>query len=335
MSSSPSSSLPQPRVFLAQLFNALPVLPLPHQQHQSTVLGTGTSADITANTPTTNSGNILHSATEEDKKQFLTLHVLFPNEFLPALDLLDRRLVTRHRICRPQGEAAATAPHPSNNDDDEAQTGTRARNRPSSLTAPAAQDDRDEPYVDAEMGGTRAVVQGVMDESVQSSTAAPTTTTTNVDEILTKPRASAPEEEQVRGVRGEGGRENDTVYYVRSAQPQKPSRSFDPTPTTTYEVRLQAWNCSCPAFAFAAFPPVHPEPAVMSFDDNNDEGVDGEDAGAGWSFGGMSLGDGMPPVCKHLLACMLAERCPSFGAFVETREVSVKEAAGWAAGWGD
>ena len=55
-----------------------------------------------------------------------------------------------------------------------------------------------------------------------------------------------------------------------------------------------------------------------------------------WIFGGISLGDGMPPVCKHLLACVLAERCKGlFGGFVEERDVSVEEAAGWAAGWGD
>ena len=55
-----------------------------------------------------------------------------------------------------------------------------------------------------------------------------------------------------------------------------------------------------------------------------------------WIFGGLSLGDDMPPVCKHLLACVLAERCKGlFGGFVEERDVSVEEAAGWAAGWGD
>ena len=59
-------------------------------------------------------------------------------------------------------------------------------------------------------------------------------------------------------------------------------------------------------------------------------------AGSGWNFGGLSLGEGMPPVCKHLLACVLAEQCGSlFGSCVEERRVSVETAAGWAAGWGD
>lgn len=55
-----------------------------------------------------------------------------------------------------------------------------------------------------------------------------------------------------------------------------------------------------------------------------------------WIFGGVTLGEGMPPLCKHLLACVLAERCKGvFGECVEERRVSVETAAGWAAGWGD
>jgi hypothetical protein len=55
-----------------------------------------------------------------------------------------------------------------------------------------------------------------------------------------------------------------------------------------------------------------------------------------WAFGGVSLGEKMPPVCKHLLACVLAERCNGvFGECVEQKRVSVEAAAGWAAGWGD
>jgi hypothetical protein len=54
----------------------------------------------------------------------------------------------------------------------------------------------------------------------------------------------------------------------------------------------------------------------------------------GWSFGGLTLGSDMP-VCKHLLACVLIEHYTSFASFVNEREVSVEELAGWAAGWGD
>ncbi|UJO13437.1 uncharacterized protein CLAFUR5_03761 [Fulvia fulva] len=86
-----------------------------------------------------------------------------------------------------------------------------------------------------------------------------------------------------------------------------------------YEVRLDAWSCSCPAFTFAAFPASGRE-------------VTGE-AGV-CVMGGLTRGSDMP-VCKHLLACVLVEHCESFKHFAVEREVSVEEIAGWAAGWGD
>lgn len=59
-----------------------------------------------------------------------------------------------------------------------------------------------------------------------------------------------------------------------------------------------------------------------------------EGEGQEWMVGGLSLGQDVP-MCKHLLACVLAERGGMFGGYVKTREVSVEELAGWAAGWGD
>lgn len=75
---------------------------------------------------------------------------------------------------------------------------------------------------------------------------------------------------------------------------------------------------------------------VMENDVGNESGGTGEKVEASWVFGGVSLGNGMPPVCKHLLACVLVKRCKGlFGACVEERDVGIEEAAGWAAGWGD
>jgi hypothetical protein len=82
---------------------------------------------------------------------------------------------------------------------------------------------------------------------------------------------------------------------------------------------------------FAAFP------ASKSESTKEAQEQDGEDrvmSDAGWKFGGLTRGDDMP-VCKHLLACILVEYCGLFADFVEEREVSVEEFAGWAAGWGD
>lgn len=77
---------------------------------------------------------------------------------------------------------------------------------------------------------------------------------------------------------------------------------------------------------FAAFP------AAKSEQDIKNQKASGSDEK--WSFGGLTMGDDMP-VCKHLLACVLVEYSALFSSFVEEREVSVEEFAGWAAAWGD
>ena len=222
---STTSTLPTSRDFVTQLLNSLPSLP-PHNAES----------------------NPLSDAPESVKKQLLSLQVLFPNEFLPALDLLDRRLITRFLI----GNLETT------------------------------------PTADKDTAAQKAV---------------------------------------------------DTVHYVRSAQ-QRPSRystSYDGV--ASYEVRLEAWNCTCPVFAFAAFPSVHPEPVVpvCNGQDMGSRQINALTTGVTeWTFGGMSLGEGLPPVCKHLLACVLVARCEGvFGEYVEEKSVSVETAAGWAAGWGD
>lgn len=140
----------------------------------------------------------------------------------------------------------------------------------------------------------------------------------------------------------------DTVYYVRSAQQRSSRYSTSYDNTTFYEVRLRAWNCSCPAFAFSAFSAVHPDPLVFSYEPGENQRLQGDGIhgdrhvmdvtmrDSNWTFGGATLGSEMPPVCKHLLACVLVERCSGmFGAFVQERKVCVEEVAGWAAGWGD
>ncbi|KAH6642561.1 hypothetical protein C7974DRAFT_385667 [Boeremia exigua] len=253
-----TSALPTSRYFVTQLLNSLPSF----------------QRDNAEQTP-------LSDVPEPVKKQLLSLQVLFPNEFLPALDLLDRKLVTRFRI-----DIQASSP-----------------------AMPVAQDvqmqDLREPLREA----TGPVTPG-------------------------RPAASETPSNDI-----------DTVHYVRSAQQRSSRFSTSYDSTASYEVRLRAWNCTCPAFAFAAFPPMHPEPAVPTYtppSPTGDDALQDEDSGAEkvddleWMFGGVSLSDGMPPVCKHLLACVLAERCSGvLGDCVEERRVSMETAAGWAAGWGD
>ena len=100
--------------------------------------------------------------------------------------------------------------------------------------------------------------------------------------------------------------------------------------TGGYVVRLGAWQCSCAAFAFAAA--VQGEVGgggTMVCSTREEEGQ----AEAGCSFGGYSrdglrAGEGVP-VCKHLMACLLAERwSAALGRYVVERRVGREEMAG-------
>ncbi len=79
---SPTTCLPSPRSFLTSLFNTLALIqpPIP--------------LSSTSDQPHTKA-QPLSRLDDNAKKVFVTLHCLFPSELLPALDLLDRRLITR------------------------------------------------------------------------------------------------------------------------------------------------------------------------------------------------------------------------------------------------
>lgn len=188
--------------------------------------------------------NPLADASEETKSLLLTLHTLFPNELLPALDLLDRGLVTRFALSRkrPSGEDNGPLEHP---------------------------DQR----------------------SAHQSPVHPSAT-----------------------------------YYVRSSavNPRSKYRVENPT---YHEVYLNAWSCSCPAFAFSAFPATLPDDQSATVEDD-------QSTSYGWRFGGVTRGSDAP-VCKHLLACVMIAHCEPFARMAGEKEVSLEEMAGWAAGWGD
>jgi hypothetical protein len=114
---------------------------------------------------------------------------------------------------------------------------------------------------------------------------------------------------------------------VRSSQA---TRARGAVGEKVYIVRLGAWNCSCAAFAFSAFPGAA---SSLVFDAEEEENVEMEDVeagGGGWQFGGVSrdgLGGGVP-CCKHILACVLAERMEGWVGGVKGREVGREEMAG-------
>jgi hypothetical protein len=213
-----------------------------------------------ANRPVTATTNPLSQLNAQSKGLLTTLHALYPSLLLPALDLLDRKLVTRVLVL----------------------------DTPSSSASEASQACLD---------------------------------------------ASAP-----------------SFYIVRSAQQQKRGRRWrgggaadgETGHDKTYMVRTTAWNCSCAAFAFSAFPAGGggnaSEAKGYVIDDDHVAFRTPSGTGPEWEFGGLSEDgkDGGPssgvPCCKHLLACVLAERWSIVRDNVEERRVGREEAAGLVGG---
>ncbi|CAN9414705.1 unnamed protein product [Alternaria alternata] len=309
----PSPALPTSRTFITQLFDSLSTLP-------SDQAAAATNNNVKTNT------NPLNNLSDATRKQLLSFQVVFPTEFVPALDLLDRRLVTRFHI---------------RNEEQVAELKT---------VSDAGEQQQD--------------VQMMQDTTAESE--APPPPPQQQQENAHTHTTPTPTKEADPTDKDKINDCNNTIYYVRSAQQQRSSRFATSYDTTTYyQVRLRAWNCSCPAFAFSAFPATtvttrhvgneeeaaevavhtslhhsnsttHQELNNKKDSNNNDD----DNADNKWIFGGISLvgkeTTQPPPVCKHLLACVFVERCKGlFGGFVEDREVGVEEAAGWAAGWGD
>ena len=109
-----------------------------------------------------------------------------------------------------------------------------------------------------------------------------------------------------------------------------------PGPTgRTYVVRLGTWHCTCAGFAFA-MAVRRPAAAAagmgtMTGGGKGGTAVGGSGEGEAVSFGGTSVdgADEGTPVCKHLLACLLAERWRgALGRYVVERRVGREEMAG-------
>lgn len=204
------------------------------------------------------------------KSLMLTLHCLFPNDLLPALDILDRRLV--RRIARADKANLATVALDHNRTTDQTHTEHPGEAPISHDTQPPSAED---------------------------------------------------------------------IFLVMSASsiPQPTASSTTHVHEKGYEVRLDAWNCTCPTFALSAFrdlqtrtglPAELPSNAYIGWD---------QDEPRCYPFGGTlpcATDRASPPVCKHVLASVLFARCPQFeqDAGEHPCLVTEEELAGWCAGWG-
>ncbi|KAL3478003.1 hypothetical protein BJX99DRAFT_225299 [Aspergillus californicus] len=255
------------------------------------------------------------------KPLMLTLHCLFPNEFLLALDILDRGLVKRVNV----GDKEQMEGQDEEENEDQIETEGRNLN----IDAHASTPEEDFFFV------------------------------TSASTIPSAPSVSSPFQ-----------RQTETYRYQNRWQEKG------------YEVRLQAWNCTCPAFTIAAFRGLGPEPELdMSSPepsssslseartededgkDNSNEAMEGvqnhgladeidvdahaadDSSTSAYSFGGtLPLHpESAPAVCKHILACLLAALCPGLGPRGldggdggEGRFITLaqEEVAALCAGWG-
>ncbi|ROW17265.1 hypothetical protein VPNG_01261 [Cytospora leucostoma] len=315
MSSPSSSSLPTPRQLLTSILNAISRIPTPEQQTQGRGETTRTTTIARANSlqganeaqqpkETTNPLRLISPA---HRPLFTTLHVLFPSLLLPALDLLDRGLVTG--LDPGVGESV-----------------------------PCERQDADvEMHDDDDDDNVNALDQEAID---QTRPPPPLSSTSSSVYMVRSAAAAAAAQKPTRRSYG-GGPGADTATPAGGAQ-------------RTYVVQTAAWNCTCAAFAFSAFPPA----AGMAGVTGEGDGLDGEGAPPGlrvaaddredeeesaggleWQFGGLSFdgggddldgdGEAVPPCCKHLLACVLAERWDAaLGRYVVQRMIGREELAG-------
>lgn len=121
---------------------------------------------------------------------------------------------------------------------------------------------------------------------------------------------------------------------TRTSQRHRGSTSSTSSTTPTqYVVRLEAWSCTCVNFVFDTFA----SPAFNVPDTNEAMLTHSYDTTS--SYGGSGVGglptttptsNDMTSCCKHLLACLLAERCQQViqGAQIGERKVRKEELVG-------
>lgn len=278
------------------------------------------------------------------KPLLLTLHCLFPNDLLPALDILDRRLVQRI-VVRGDKTNANAVPSASASTQEDHQT----------VSSP---------------GDNQGIQHDKLNTRINQTTLDDTTPENTLNEdlfgsvFLVTSASSAPAYPAPSSTTST----STSTYTTTTTTPQQPPK--------VYEVRLNAWNCTCPTFTLSTFrdldfrlhsmskpnlnlnPNSSPSPRSSSpppsntamLRDRNDGSAftstsaptsASASASAVYPFGGTltcPTDRDSPPACKHILACVLFARCPGlFGdGGHEDRgvNISMEELAGWCAGWG-
>lgn len=106
-------SIPSHRQFLTALVESLSHVPAPLEEDAPPSSPSPPSSSPSAPKPTSR----LNAVPLNQRHLLLTLHVLFPNLLLPALDLLDRGLVTRFRLVDAEDDTEPAAVGTSDGED--------------------------------------------------------------------------------------------------------------------------------------------------------------------------------------------------------------------------
>jgi hypothetical protein len=272
----------------------------------------------------------LDALSETARTLMLTLHVLFPHALLDALDMLDRGLVVKLVHAGDRGQDGLEMAGAS--DDAVEEIGGEEED----------EEEDEEEHEDEDESNGRAKREDVTWHVLSSQSLPPDPPAGSVNRFRNSDR-------DIDRDRWQRSRHTHSSYDYNGDDDERiraeTERAAVLTATQSYAVHLRAWNCSCPAFAFAAYSHVStsasaalPRNAAVGGERAGDGNGNGDENGhadgrdeemlevwqrredEGLPFGGLARRQGrVPVVCKHLLACVLAETCEGmFGAGVHS-----------------
>lgn len=291
--------------------------------------------------------NPLKARQEDVREVIIALEYLVPGGVMAALDVLDKGLVTRYSL-RAEGKK-------EQNVEEDSEEKVRERGEGNIRGEVDTVAGSRESTTDQEVSGTPTDLSGKMDENSEAPATereipgTPNGSDTEISDVSEEWGGPAPtrKNEEPTPSGEESKKDEKYSYYVRSEQPARSRWSKKPPrPTPTYSVRPTAWFCTCPAFLFAAFATAPKEVATSRYPNATEKNRksrkkwEAEEFSKvwdmmethGWVWGGRMLGVHAPPVCKHLLACVLAENCGDlFMPFVNRAELDLEEMVGMSA----
>ncbi|KAF3939365.1 hypothetical protein ABW19_dt0206779 [Dactylella cylindrospora] len=320
------------RTLLTSLFNSIGSL-------QSSLATTSIAPTPSAYPNPNARPNPLRALPPQSRNLFLTAHCLLPATFLAALDLLEKELVVRYTVL-PNG---ASSPREK-------------------LEAPGEKPFKEEEGEDEE--GSEGSEDKENQGNLPHPPPSPATNNTNN-------KSNTPSVYYIRS--SPPPPQNLTIPGPAFTASASTSTSKSTSKSYIYEVRPHAWNCTCIAFTLAAYQRhtlLHTQNKGYGYDGpdadianvGGGDGMEDGDLGAlgmpgmldlgegtgereiwygglstlnpGASGGRRGVGEGTVPVCKHLLAAVLAERCGGlFGGYVVEKVVGVEEMAEMAVLW--